>query len=790
MQSQEKTANTTTNSSFSGGYSRSGLFFGASTLSKLGTQSTSSVISELKRLNLFTDRNDGVFIRSYSDAVKMSTLLKANKGQPSPSENEHKKPCETENSECLDVYAGTEETSAGGTPREASVNSSVLLSSRTLEGYETVTRGVPGCGSVCGTKVDFVRKRQHEEASSEKEEPPVKVLKGAPEQSPLPQNKEETKRVSPPVFRPKKMEKSGFSQSEHKSIFALLKSGAPIPPQIEQKISAEKERYFSHFFSEALENRACFCWVGPVATEAFERQLEHKRQYAFMFPRLYKKVLSSKLQDLCAPCASPRFNHKRKVFECGPCPEFVVHKTPYDLLRWKVAPKKSTPLLQNDAVIRTWVNRNSCDVVITASALTTMFNLWGFPNVAHEWSVPCLVKSSSDGMKTLYINKPFLKAHMTSREKNTYMFKKLFESSGTQNNNSSSSRAKRAEMKLQYSSLNPEFENGGAPACANSMRNISYELWDLGGVSVLVRSREIACKKSQGEGEPYCPVSAFAKLHYCTVNKRREVYCRGETANWWMRTALHSQEHSRALVVHVNPLTGSALEVTELELSQIPGKAPFVAEQALNFLKRVFTEMLRQEEGAYVMQCWMSGSREEQKFTVFKEESEAVSTGDGEFLDLHEFQRTAGSTTTDEVPYLPPVWVPKLNRIPETLPFEKELRAESVTKSKERFCYEYALKGTCSNPECHFPHKVVSDEEKKKLVLKKEEIYQEKRKEKKRERNKRKQKNKREREKAKRNMYDAQKVPDNAAGKHAEEKEEEEEEENFFDSCSSSSDEP
>lgn len=370
-------------------------------------------------------------------------------------------------------------------------------------------------------------------------------------------------------------------------------------------------------------------------------------------------------------------------------------------------------------------------------------------------------------------------------------------------------------MELHHSALEPDFEAGSQPYCGNDNRGLLYELWKLDEITLLVRSRANACQKGPGgEGKDGLNFAAvFAKLHYCTVNKRREVYCQGESASWWMRTALHPKERSKAIIAHVNPLSGTVLDITELSLSQIPEKAPFMGEYAFNFLKYVFTTMRERDDGSYVLQCWMSGPRSVQTFTVFEEtrtgrvDGEARDEGleegeikDDEIFDLHEKQRVAGATATDEIPYMPPIWVPKQNRIPETLPFEREKPQKRETeKHGERFCYEFALKGKCSNPGCRFPHKLVSDEEKKQLVLRKEELFQEKEREKKRERNKRKQKNKRVRERAKKHASggipaekekgtgtgtgnpDNKNDDDKGAGK-----EEEEEEENFFDSCSSS----
>ena len=653
------------------------------------------------------------------------------------------------------------------------------------------------------TRATIVRTLVKENETHEKAPPPPKQTKpGKPleardlekviEEAQARAKQAEKELTSPPVFRTRKMEKSSLSQGEHKLIYGLLKERKPLPPQMLGKIKAEKERYHSHFFKEAWENKVCFYWLSPVALEIFERYSEAKKKYAQLFPRLYKKMSRVNMRDVQIPRTKPQFNHIGKIFECGSCPEFAKRKTPYELLHFKVLPKEHAPLLQEDRIVESWIRRSPCNVVITASALTTMFNLWGHPHVTHEWTVPCLVKSGPNGAKTLYINKPFLKEQMTPREKNTRVLKTLFESSGV------NTRGEKARMELRHSSLKPEFEAGSMPYYGSDNRGLLYELWKLDEITLLVRSRANACQKEPGgEGkEELNFASAFTKLHYCTVNKRREVYLQGETAKWWMRTALHPKEHSKANIAHVNPLSGSVLEVLELSLSQISEKAPFMGEYALNFLKYIFTTMREREDGSYVLQCWMSGPRSVQTFTVFGEtRAEGEIKGDAIF-DLHERQRTAGATATDEIPYVPPIWVPKPNRIPETLPFEREKpEKREGERYEDKFCYEFALKGKCSNPECRFPHKLVSDEEKKQLILRKEELFQEKKQEKKRERNRRKQKNKRVRERARRHAAasggggdggGAGKEKENGGPENKGDEKEEEEEENFFDSCSSS----
>ena len=161
---------------------------------------------------------------------------------------------------------------------------------------------------------------------------------------------------------------------------------------------------------------------------------------------------------------------------------FADRKTPYNLLHWKFAPKESAPLLQEDTVVNSWTRKNPCNVVISASALATMFNLWGFPNVTHGWTVPCLVRKASCGAKTLYVNKPFVEGRVTTREKSAYAFKKFFELSGT--SGPRGSETARAEIKMCGSSLDRGLQVGNLSCCSGSAMALLYDLWDLDGVSV------------------------------------------------------------------------------------------------------------------------------------------------------------------------------------------------------------------------------------------------------------------------------------------------------------------
>lgn len=861
-----------TKKKYSTDYTSGGSFFRAATLGKLGSTSESPVLSVLRRLKIAPSQEEKVFFRPYCVALAPTRHIADTTKEKHTTEQPPEKPTEnyTDDDESEDYPFGNDDDyiTENGDSQEETETTTVANEEKDPTTEVTETQDSPlkrhhddenedggeppakisksdSCEPIINLEPDQKKPesrniyedpdtKTREEDTNKNPEPCTVTEKmddrekevhkenkaqekqTGTEKTPIPKDLEkvieeaharakraEKELVSPPAFRPRKMEKSGLPQAEHKLIYNLIRERKPLSPQVSGKIKLERERYHNHFFKEAWENKVCFYWLNPIVLENFEHYSDDKKRYALFFPRTYKRASKSNIREIRMPCTKPQFNHRGKIFECNSCPEFIERKVPYDLLHFKTIQKEHTPLLQDDVIVESWIRRSPCNVVITASALTTMFNLWGFPNVTHEWTVPCFVKSGPHGMKTLYINKPFLKRQITPREKNTCVFKRLFESSGV------STRGERAHMKLCHSALEPDFSANTTPYCRNDNRGLLYELWSLDEISLLVRSRANVCHNPHDDKGELNFAGLFTKLHYCTVNKRREAYCQGETASWWMRTALHPKGHSKAIVAHVNPLSGSVLEVSELELSQIVEKAPFMAEYALNFLKYVFTNMLGRGDGSYVLQCWMSGSRNVQTFTVFEEagtEEEGgrvsdVTLEEGEvkednLFDLHENQRTAGATATDEIPYLPPVWVPKPNRIPETLPIDRGERQQrrDTENYKEKFCYEFALKGKCSNPECKFPHKIVSDEEKKQLILRKEELFQEKKKEKKRERNKRKQKNKRERERAAKKRVSIESI--NTEGNKNEDnnnnnnnENNDDDEDNFFDSCSSSEEE-
>lgn len=360
------------------------------------------------------------------------------------------------------------------------------------------------------------------------------------------------------------MEREKFHQHFFKFAFSLFLS---IPPQI--SLSSRSDPFFQ---SEALENQRCLDWISPANERKIEELLRRKRDDGTKHPRFFKQHCKFDISKRSPADEGAMLKYEWRVFESGTCPLYERPSLPCDLSVIPSTQRAPLPLIREDKVINEWVSRNPANVAIPASSFVTMFDMWpprGMQEVcsfsllaffrltrippSKEWTIPFAIRSNGKGDKTAMFEKPLLKHALTPREKNAVFFKAALTSAVTQGAKSGITLKAGDPALREKLGCGKKAETRVEPGATG----VTYNLWMIGRLHVLIRCRVNASEKSlPTDAADTLPLLGIRpKLHYCTAGGRREMATEREIARWGLRTILHPSRKSKLVIGESSPHT-------------------------------------------------------------------------------------------------------------------------------------------------------------------------------------------------------------------------------------------
>ena len=460
-------------------------------------------------------------------------------------------------------------------------------------------------------------------------------------------------------------------------------------------VARERAAYEQHFMDEAIHNRECYRYVRKDVEELFLQTVRERCDRLLkQLPTQY--VLSQSNVEIKKDHseASVFLQHSGRVFESGSCFSYT-NPAVGSMLFGKnslEATHKHAAQLAEDPVVTSWTSSHDVDVVITASALSTLVEAYSTDSVAWRRLVPVSVLERASH-HTVLIDSALPCEHTTSREATERYFARKVDS--LMQNPST----KPTQLSFVSPGIDTATENDGN-------RTVLYNMWNFGELKVLTRGHaHYLSSKRDSTGEPTEIFNGVkVKSHMCSAGGRKEAFTAQEALMWYFKLLLLPRAKTILSVVHADLLSGTVVDVEEVPFSQILSLAPVQVEAASAALHGTLSLLRTLSEGKYVVSV-QPGLR---SCDIYTELGEGVTSTDAPVLILSEMVKRCNAVFPAEPSSsVMPRWQEGSDRIRDTF--------QPQQFQSTKLCHKYALEGICTDKACPYAHRAVSEEERERI---------------------------------------------------------------------------
>ncbi|CAG8659045.1 7389_t:CDS:10, partial [Acaulospora morrowiae] len=398
--------------------------------------------------------------------------------------------------------------------------------------------------------------------------------------------------------------------------------------------------------------------------------------------------------------------------------------------------KMSMPVVSRDPLIPLMVIQHKVNIVISSSSLCALVALQASADV--EIELPIRVTESKDSdtvLKTVYVDKPLLKRHMTPRQRNQNFYDIAFESMAFDlgvdvndvfNNsmgnvhNLVSPESQKKDEKMENCSLTK------IGSCSNSDKpidstcheilsdehlrsgNLIYNLWNFGDMVILIRCKAHSYIQESNNDSKNRIIGVKTKLEY-QLDLGSEEITNLERARWWIYTYIRNNAH--LILGHVNVPANELVDIQRMRMADIipDGNWPRPHSKMLHHVLKklqclpVGSYLFSHEKGdphatvyksaeisSLTNQVQYSSEPNGQTLTILPE----VAT---HLYDLHRAHSQSPLLDLKTVPFVLIKWSGLQNQVPYTFPIRPP-------EKRLVYCFDFIKFGKCDKTDCVYPH--------------------------------------------------------------------------------------
>ncbi|GBC36260.1 uncharacterized protein OCT59_022068 [Rhizophagus irregularis] len=306
--------------------------------------------------------------------------------------------------------------------------------------------------------------------------------------------------------------------------------------------------------------------------------------------------------------------------------------------------KMRIPVVSQDPLIPEMLSNHKVDIVISSGGLTALVGLAESTDVDLEIPIKIVEFTKENStLKTIYIDKPFVKKKMTPREINQVYYNTAFKSMALKMNK---------DGELQHSS-----------------HNLEYSLWNIDDISILIR-----CKSDgyyRDSDQKIRTVGIKSKLDY-QLDYNYESISFIEQSRWWIYSMIRNKADLMLGRIDVPMNTLNMVERVSAE-NILPDENR--VKSLVKKLHYIFKQLQRQLfQGSYILRH----EKGEAYAVVYK----SVETAENYSLTSSKLTEIDRET----ISFVPLVWKGLQAQIRNTFPFRTEqTRGPPQKKSKKKF---------------------------------------------------------------------------------------------------------
>ncbi|TMW55038.1 hypothetical protein Poli38472_013800 [Pythium oligandrum] len=463
-------------------------------------------------------------------------------------------------------------------------------------------------------------------------------------------------------------------------ILALTSEEAAEFARLNRMVQEEQAIFCDHFEKLALkESRQEYVYLPSSAAEWHEQMMQTCRNtVSYLYPRYFQTHMSVSLDPSggAASTGSTRLVHIQEVETHGHgliidnsklVDGVVIDMSVFDELQ-----RMKWNAISADLMAEKLMEKYDCDVAISSSTLLKLFDT----SLETQWLIPvksraCVTRGKAK--KQLYFDCPLPSHAMTAREKISCAFRDA------------------AVHALQETAGNSEVPLREHQGC------VSYRIWQIGDVKMLVRTTTNAFIRQADSPEKTTPVSLFIKPDAQPLGLKERL-SRSERRRYWLHSWIRGG--STILIGHLDPRASEIFAWEKHSLASIAGAhedagmlEAFDPAEHFTIVSTTVSALQSVSIGTYVIR---SRAVPKERFcqmdvlTVLEQDGEAQ-------LDVTTYIEKAGRPNNDKVDYELPKWPHVPNRIPFTF-------------RTGTYCQEYFEDGHCprvlEGEKCDFFHMV------------------------------------------------------------------------------------
>ncbi|CAB4436252.1 unnamed protein product [Rhizophagus irregularis] len=316
--------------------------------------------------------------------------------------------------------------------------------------------------------------------------------------------------------------------------------------------------------------------------------------------------------------------------------------------------KMRIPVVSQDPLIPEMLSNHKVDIVISSGGLTALVGLAESTDVDLEIPIKIVEFTKENStLKTIYIDKPFVKKKMTPREINQVYYNTAFKSMALNMNTCINiSNVENKDGELQHSS-----------------HNLEYSLWNIDDISILIR-----CKSDgyyRDSDQKIRTVGIKSKLDY-QLDYNYESISFIEQSRWWIYSMIRNKADLMLGRIDVPMNTLNMVERVSAE-NILPDENR--VKSLVKKLHYIFKQLQRQLfQGSYILRH----EKGEAYAVVYK----SVETAENYSLTSSKLTEIDRET----ISFVPLVWKGLQAQIRNTFPFRTEqTRGPPQKKSKKKF---------------------------------------------------------------------------------------------------------